>query len=95
MDETVRMWDANTGQSVAVLKTEGRYGSHFHSRALSTDCRLLVATSLTGDVVVWDVSSMQIVRLLEGHVGDVFAVAWSLNVQQIISAAGPIFSTEI
>lgn len=94
MDETVRVWEANTGRPAAVLKSKDSYGSHFHSLAFSPDGRLLVATSLAAEAIVWDLASMQIARQFEGHVGNVFAVAWSKDGRRIVTAAGTDFFDE-
>ncbi len=93
-DETVRLWNGHTGQPVAVIRVEGRSVVGYSAVAFSPDSQLLVGTSLAAEIAVWDVSSTEIVRLLEGHIGNIFAVAWSPDGQKIASAGGSDFHDE-
>jgi len=80
----ILFWDSATGKQIASLHS--RYENIIWSLAFSPDGKYLVAAEggmeslgvVTGHLVtVWDVSSRQIVKSLEGHTNDVRAVAFS------------------
>lgn len=73
-DNTVRLWDASTGEELAVL--EGHSGP-VTDVAFSPNGQTLASASADQSVIVWDVLTQQIVMLLTGHRNAVFSVAFS------------------
>ena len=73
-DETVRLWEVETGRCLRVL--EGHTGAVW-SVAWSADGRRALSGSMDRTVRLWDVETGRCLRVLEGHTGDVWSVAWS------------------
>ena len=73
-DSTVRLWDAESGRSVATLN--GHSGSVL-TVAWSSDGRVLASGSDDNAVRLWDAESGRLVATLNGHSGSVFMVAWN------------------
>ena len=73
-DNTARVWDVDTGETVRVL--EG-HTSSVTSVAQSSDGMVLVTGSYDGTSRVWDVATGETARVLEGHTAGVSSVALS------------------
>jgi WD40 repeat protein len=81
IDDTVRVWDAASGQELRTLK-----GPAGWSVAFSPDGRLLASAS-EQTVRVWDTTSGQELRTLKGHTGTVRSVAFSPDGRRLASAS--------
>ncbi|KAJ5708179.1 hypothetical protein N7488_007980 [Penicillium malachiteum] len=83
-DNTVRVWDPTTGQSVSTL--EG-HGSSVYSIAWSPDGSRLASGSDDKIVRIWDPATGQSVSTLEGYSHLVNSIAWSPDGNQIASGS--------
>jgi WD40 repeat protein len=84
MDNTARIWDAETGKSLAVLRG---HGSWVNSGAFSPDGTRVVTASQDETVRVWDAATGEELAVLSGHKSYVFSAAYSLDGAHIVSAS--------
>ena len=73
-DQTVRLWDLNTGVQ---RRQYAKLVDSVLAVAISADNRLVAAGTADGVVLIWDLESGEEVRRLEGHKGSVNAIAFS------------------
>ena len=83
-DETVKVWDASSGECLQTL--EG-HSDFVKSVAFSHDSAQLASASYDGTVKVWDASSGECLRTLEGNSSVVRSVAFSHDSAQLASAS--------
>ena len=83
-DNTVRLWEVETGRQVRVL--EG-HSARVLSVAISGDGRLALSGSQDNTVRLWEVETGRQVRVLEGHSAGVWSVAFSTDGRQAFSSA--------
>ncbi|KAF9485945.1 hypothetical protein BDN70DRAFT_870420 [Pholiota conissans] len=81
-DQTMRVWDASTGEELKVLEGHGNY-----SVAFSSDNKWIVSGSDDRTVRVWDASTGEELKVLEGHGDYVWSVAFSSDNTQIVSGS--------
>ncbi len=81
-DRSVRIWDVKTGRERLTLRG---HRDLVNSIAFSPDGRRLVTGSYDRSVRVWDVATGES-RVLSGHVGPVWSVAWT-GPDQIVSGS--------
>jgi len=90
-DNTVRVWDVETGECLRVL--EG-FGNTVMSVSMSPDGRLAVSGSggnfigNANTLLVWDLEFGQCLRVLEGHNDWVNCVSWSPDGRRAVSGSG-------
>jgi WD40 repeat protein len=93
-DQTMKVWDAATGQVILTLKghtapAQGAPTYHHHSVCWSPDGKRLAsaggAPGKLGEVKVWDAASGQEIRTLR-HTGPVNSVCWSPDGKRLASA---------
>lgn len=98
-NRTARIYNANTGQSVAqfskdpgperdVQVTQGRQDSYVRAVCFSPDGQWLITGAEDHVVKVWDVRNRKVKHRLEGHGTDIYSVDTSANGQFIISGSG-------
>jgi small GTP-binding protein len=83
-DNTVRVWDVDTGQCQRVL--EG-HSSAVYSVAFSPDGRLALTGSEDNTARLWDVDTGRCRRVLEGHSDAVMSVGFSLDGRLALSGS--------
>ena len=83
-DETVKVWDAATGQETLTLKG---HTDRVASVAFSPDGKRLVSASWDKTVKVWDAATGQEILTLKGHTGHVVSVAFSPDGKRLASAS--------
>jgi WD40 repeat protein len=94
LDQTVRIWDVNTGRLARVLRNGGLY---FYSIAFSPNGALLLAgggspgqgdkVPWSGTAVVWDTKTFEQKYTLKGHDGLVRSVAFSPDGDSILTGS--------
>jgi WD40 repeat protein/serine/threonine protein kinase len=83
-DNTLKVWDAETGQETLTL--EG-HTDPVMSVSFSPDGRRIASGSFDNTLKVWDVETGQEMLTLEGHSGWVWSVAFSPDGRRIVSAS--------
>ena len=83
-DETLRIWDAATGENLKIL--EG-HGGAVRAVAWSPDGRRVVSAASDKTLRIWDTASGESLMILEGHGGAMSSVAWSPDGKQIVSGS--------
>jgi predicted oxidoreductase (fatty acid repression mutant protein) len=73
-DDTARVWDAATGNAIAVLSGHGR---SVRNAAFSPDGARVVTVSGDNTAQVWDAAAGSAIAVLGGHVGQVSSAAFS------------------
>ena len=86
MDETIRIWDAQTGKPLGD-PLEGHTNT-IYSVAFSPDGKYIVSASVDNTIRIWDAQTgKQIGTPLEGHTGLVESAAFSPDGKRIVSAS--------
>ena len=73
-DNTIKIWDANTGQC---LKTLEGHSDDVISVAYSPDGKKIVSGSSDKTIKIWDAKKGECLKTLEGHSDGVISVAYS------------------
>ncbi|MBI1913775.1 MAG: protein kinase [Planctomycetes bacterium] len=81
-DNTVRLWDAETGKELHRLT--GHTGL-VHGLAFSADGRRIVTSGSDGTVRLWDAQTGKEIKRFTGHSGNVYGVAMLPDGKQILS----------
>lgn len=83
-DQTVRLWDVNTGR---LLHTLTEHTDTVMSVVFSPDDRTLVSASWDGTIRLWNPNNGKLKRTLTGHAGGVGSVAFSPDGQTLASGS--------
>jgi WD40 repeat protein/serine/threonine protein kinase len=83
-DNTVRVWDASSGQTTL---TYSGHTDQVSSLAWSPDGTRLASASYDKTIRVWDASSGQTTLTYSGHTGPVLSIAWSPDGTRLASAS--------
>ena len=73
-DETLKLWDVNSGECVLILKG---HSDVVNSVVASPDRKYLASGSVDGTIKLWDVNSGECIRTLKGYSDIVKSVCWS------------------
>ncbi len=84
-DETLRLWDAATGEQIALLGTP--HSGYVESVAFSPDGRYLASAGMDHQIKLWDVETGELIRTFEGHVEWVLSVRFSPDGTYLISGS--------
>ncbi|KAF8811554.1 WD40 repeat-like protein [Phlegmacium glaucopus] len=83
-DQSVRVWDAKTGEQLRELQGHTKGVS---SVAFSPDSNQIVSGSDDQSVRVWDAKTGKQLRELQGHTDEVYSVAFSPDGDKIVSGS--------
>ena len=83
-DNTARLWDADSGKLIALLKghTSVVWGAVF-----SADGRRIVTASSDNTARIWDAATGKLIGVLRGHRDMVFGAAFSPNGARVVTAS--------
>jgi WD40 repeat protein len=84
MDETVRLWDADTGAALHTLESHSNWVNEV---TFSPDGRRLASCSRDMTVRLWDADTGAALHTLEGHSGSVNAVTFSPDGRRLASCS--------
>ncbi len=83
-DNSVRIWDADTGN---LIRTFSGNNSGVSSVAWSPDGSKILSGSRDNSVRIWDSDTGNLIRTLSGHNSTVYSVAWSPDGSKILSGS--------
>jgi len=83
-DETIRLWDAETGQC---LKTLVCSGSWVQTLAFSPSGEYLVSGGSDGEIRVWQVATIHCQRILSGHRDRILSLKFTADGQTLVSSS--------
>ena len=74
-DNTIKLWDVETGAEIRTLQRHQHYG--LSSVSFSPDVKVLASWSTTSDIELWDLETGERIRTLQGHEDWVKSVSFS------------------
>lgn len=80
LDETVKLWDAKTGD----VKDFGKHSGGVNCIAYSPDGKRIASGGSDNKIIVWDAKTGKVITVLKGQ-RSIYTVAFSPNGQQIVS----------
>ena len=83
-DNTIKIWDANTGEC---LKTLEGHSNVVRSVAYSPDGTKIISGSTDKTIKIWNANRGKCLQTLEGHSDRVYSVAYSPDGRKIISGS--------
>ena len=83
-DNTVRLWDVDSGQQIAIL---GEHDMTVHAVSFSPDGMTLASCAGDGTIKLWDVATHSAGATLEGHTNSVVSIAFSADGKTLASAS--------
>lgn len=88
-DQTIRLWDAKSGQQIRILREgqNGKYDSFVHTVAFSPDGNTILAGTRDNFVELWDVASGKMRMRFGGHQSAVHSVSFSPDGKFFISSS--------
>jgi WD40 repeat protein/transcriptional regulator with XRE-family HTH domain len=81
-DQTIRLWDTQTGQCLRVLQD---HTNRVRSVAFSPDGKQIVSGSEDQTIRFWDVETGQCLRVLQGHAHWIYTLAFSSDGRSLAS----------
>jgi DNA-binding beta-propeller fold protein YncE len=83
-DNTVKIWDAESGREIRTLRGHGDWVT---SVAYSPDGRRIVSASWDNTVKIWDGESGREIRSLSGHTNGIRSAGFSPDGRRVVSAS--------
>jgi len=83
-DETIRLWDAETGQC---LKTLACPGSWIQTLAFSPDGETLVSGGSDGEIRLWQVETAHCQQVLSGHCDRILSLKFTADGHTLVSGS--------
>jgi WD40 repeat protein len=83
-NNTVNVWDVNTGKELGTLKG---HLSAVRSVAFSFDGRRIVSGSLDNTIKIWNAHSGQLIKTITGHTNGIRTIGVSSNSNRIVSGS--------
>ena len=83
-DNNIKVWDAHSGQSLAMLRG---HMSWVHSVAFSPDGTRIASGSWDNTIKLWDAQSGEELTTLIGHADGIHSIAFSPDGRQIVSGS--------
>ena len=83
-DNTARLWDAETGQQVAIMRGHDK---EVLSAAFSPDGKRVVTASSDNTARLWDAETGQQVAVMRGHDKEVLSAAFSPDGKRVVTAS--------
>src|SRR5581483_5167952 len=83
-DQSIKIWDAETG---SLLNTLNGHTNTVLSVAFSSDNRKIVSGSRDKSIKIWDADSGSLLNTLNGHTYSVYSVAFSFDSRKIVSGS--------
>ena len=87
-DQTVRLWDISAQPSPRCITTFPMTESSVYSVSWSPDGRELAASTLKGEVVVFDADKGTLATKVQNHVDGCYSVKWHRKDRNVIASAG-------
>src|SRR5262252_3445937 len=84
-DRTARLWDADTGNEVAVLRA---HAGEVQAAAFSPDGKRVVTASDDQTARLWDADTGKEIAILEAHTDAVKSAAFSPDGRRVVTASG-------
>ncbi len=84
VDNTIRMWDIDTGK---LLRTLSGHSQHINAMAFSPESKIIATGSDDHTVRLWDADTGQLLHILSGHTDRVRSVAFSPDGRVIVSGS--------
>jgi WD40 repeat protein len=84
-DETVRIWDVQTGNQVG-MPFQG-HGCKTVGLAVSMNGRRVVSGAKDGKILIWDAETKEIIRCLSHHTGCAGSIQFSPDEKRLVSAS--------
>ena len=84
-DTTARIWNAETGKEIAVLRG---HDDLVTSAAFSPDGSHIVTASEDKTAHIWDAATGKVIAVLSGHEGAVYSAVFSPDGKRIVTASG-------
>ncbi|NEO63017.1 MAG: hypothetical protein F6J98_22280 [Moorea sp. SIO4G2] len=82
VDKTVKLWDINSGEELAILES---HSAPVLTIAISADSKTIASAGSDKTIKLWDVDSRQLLRTLSGNDGWVWSVAISPDGNTLVS----------
>ncbi len=89
-DETIRIWDAHSGENLFLLESETAVGKSatFVCAVFSPDEKNVAACTSRGDIIIWDYISDKIISIFEhSSIFQIFSIAYNVDGTKIASTS--------
>lgn len=90
-DQTIKLWQLETGEALLTLKNKSGEESSFYSVAFSPDGKILASGDYNNIIQLWNVENGKKIRQLKGHQGflaGVNSLAFSWDGEKLVSVGG-------